>query len=449
MTGPIHINNYEAWLLDYAEGQLDADRVAELKAFLAAHPQLGLDLNDVELPYLETETIAFDNRNALKKDAENLEDTALLHYLEGLGSAAERAAFEQQLQHNANLQAALALYSKTILKPDANVVLPGKHTLHKNEADLVLNNLPLLYTEGLLNAAERADFENTMAANTALRQDVLLLQKTKLQADNTIYFPNKQALKKEALLIGLFSYRNMARVAAALLLLVGLYGVLLYVKPTHTVEVAEKPAGKVPPAALPAELAAPSNTLASPKVLPPAQQQIQSKETQGGEPLQLAAQSSNRRQQPARTVPNNQLVHSAPDTLVAHEVVKPHPAAGSNSLALVATPSAAIAQATTNLAPTTLKPLETGNAALAQTAAMGVGNALAEHITYKTVEQLALENDSDTDAETGAVQKTGFWQRAVNLAKRANTFGVKDLESEEGSNKSYSISFRGFSVEKR
>ena len=66
MKTNITIDNYEAYLLDYMEGNLGPDEAEQLKAFVAAQ---GLDWNELteELPHLETPQIEFENKERLKK----------------------------------------------------------------------------------------------------------------------------------------------------------------------------------------------------------------------------------------------------------------------------------------------------------------------------------------------------------------------------------------------
>ena len=42
----INLSNYEAWLLDYAEGNLSAEDTAELLLFMEQHHELQVDLDN-------------------------------------------------------------------------------------------------------------------------------------------------------------------------------------------------------------------------------------------------------------------------------------------------------------------------------------------------------------------------------------------------------------------
>ena len=66
MKTNITIDNYEAYLLDYMEGNLSPDETKKLKAFVAAQ---GLDWNELteELPHLEAPQIEFKNKERLKQ----------------------------------------------------------------------------------------------------------------------------------------------------------------------------------------------------------------------------------------------------------------------------------------------------------------------------------------------------------------------------------------------
>ena len=66
MKTNITIDNYEAYLLDYMEGNLSPDETKQLKAFVAAQ---GMDWDELteELPHLEAPQIEFENKERLKQ----------------------------------------------------------------------------------------------------------------------------------------------------------------------------------------------------------------------------------------------------------------------------------------------------------------------------------------------------------------------------------------------
>ena len=68
MKTNINTDNYEAYLLDYMEGNLSPDEAEQLKAFVAAQ---GLDWEELteELPHLEAPQISYEGKESLKKKA--------------------------------------------------------------------------------------------------------------------------------------------------------------------------------------------------------------------------------------------------------------------------------------------------------------------------------------------------------------------------------------------
>jgi hypothetical protein len=68
MNTNINTDNYEAYLLDYMEGNLSPDEAEQLKAFVVAQ---GLDWNELteELPHLEAPAVTYQGKERLKKKA--------------------------------------------------------------------------------------------------------------------------------------------------------------------------------------------------------------------------------------------------------------------------------------------------------------------------------------------------------------------------------------------
>jgi len=64
----INRENYEAYYLDFMEGNLDEKEIAEFNSFLAQNPDLQLPRQDVEinLNTLETKNVIFEHKNFLK-----------------------------------------------------------------------------------------------------------------------------------------------------------------------------------------------------------------------------------------------------------------------------------------------------------------------------------------------------------------------------------------------
>ncbi|MGZ4044558.1 MAG: hypothetical protein ACXVO9_15240, partial [Bacteroidia bacterium] len=217
--GKIDLNNYEAFLLDYFEGNLSEDLVIELKAFAIANPGLDIDLEDSDLPVFTKDEIKLDSKNDLLKTSDNIPFENLLNYLEGNLSITEKIKLENILSSDTELAKEMEMLKKTVLSADEQEVFDSKKILIKNDDQFVLNNRVLLYFENELNPEERNAFEKELSLNKGLQKELALVQKTKLETDASVVYPNKNELKKEGRVIALFSFR-MA-VAAALLVVLG------------------------------------------------------------------------------------------------------------------------------------------------------------------------------------------------------------------------------------
>ena len=93
MKNLINIENYEAFLLDYMEGNLSTEDTVALQMFAAQHPHLNIDLNDLELVELNAEEISFNAKENLKKPL--LSDEQFVAYVENDLSAEEKQNIEK------------------------------------------------------------------------------------------------------------------------------------------------------------------------------------------------------------------------------------------------------------------------------------------------------------------------------------------------------------------
>jgi hypothetical protein len=158
----IGLHNYEAFFLDYKEGNLSAGQEKELFLFLEQNPHLYEELHAFE-------NIALDD-----------------------------------------LAAAEMFQDKDILKK----------TDYKS-TDLVA------YTEGILDENSKKEIDALAAQNSALKKELSLYQSTRLSADLSLKFKNKARLKRGGVLISLQKNYDYVRVAAAVLLMIGLFFVIL------------------------------------------------------------------------------------------------------------------------------------------------------------------------------------------------------------------------------
>jgi hypothetical protein len=134
----INLHNYEAWFLDYMEGNLTEAQQVLLVAFLKQYPELKEELYAFDNEVVLSPALAeMEHKEALKAPHAKDFDTLLISYLEGQLSEVEKKKTEQLLNSNPNIAGAYVLYQKTILEPDYSIVFPDKQKLKKGKGKLV------------------------------------------------------------------------------------------------------------------------------------------------------------------------------------------------------------------------------------------------------------------------------------------------------------------------
>jgi hypothetical protein len=210
----INSTNYEAWLLDFAEGRLSSSEVELLHAFAKSHPELNIDLQDLELFYFESDTEqAFDIKANLKKGDLSIESADEILF-EAIEDETQLNKAEQLLLDYPNLVLDFEAYKKTKLQADLDIVFTNKIGLKKSLALDEASELKIFEaTElGLSHTAELS----ALAENKSdLTKTIKAYQLARFAADESIVFPNKKALKK-ALFFGM-QQKTLYRVAALLI----------------------------------------------------------------------------------------------------------------------------------------------------------------------------------------------------------------------------------------
>jgi hypothetical protein len=133
----INRNNYEAFFIDYLEGNLDERLVDDFIEFLQQNPDLKEELSLFETVSVEQEKITFNKKELLFKEKFDIEsefNQAAVARLEGDISDAEKAEFENYLSSHPDKQKEAELFSKTILQPDKSLVFSKKRKLYRYSA---------------------------------------------------------------------------------------------------------------------------------------------------------------------------------------------------------------------------------------------------------------------------------------------------------------------------
>lgn len=124
--------NYEAVLLDFAEGRLSATETDMLFDFLAANPELQEDFDAaLELLQLqESELPAFSAKNSLLQDETlDAKQNLIIANLENVASEEERESLTTLLIEDNTMQQEYTLFSKMKLEADESIVYMGKDVL--------------------------------------------------------------------------------------------------------------------------------------------------------------------------------------------------------------------------------------------------------------------------------------------------------------------------------
>ncbi len=136
----INTENYEAFFLDYVEGNLTKEEREALFLFLEIHPGLRKELEQYEAFTLAPEETSFREKDRLKKtdlSFEKIDDTnaeeAMIAFWEGDLTPEQRRRLEEFIYQHAELQKDFEIYGKLCLKP-GNVSYAGKKSLIRRNA---------------------------------------------------------------------------------------------------------------------------------------------------------------------------------------------------------------------------------------------------------------------------------------------------------------------------
>lgn len=132
-------DNYEIWAIDYLEGKLNTDEVADFMLFLGENPDLAEEfdgLRDVGTSANSADPIP--NFNFLKKDfidtplSENNFEEFCIAYHEGDLDEDGKEKLQNYIKGNTKKIHILSLYGKAKLQPDYSIQFPGKNELKRS-----------------------------------------------------------------------------------------------------------------------------------------------------------------------------------------------------------------------------------------------------------------------------------------------------------------------------
>lgn len=242
----INQHNYEAYFLDFTEGNLDNQQFADLEAFLISNPHLRAELEDFQLVSLPNATDNNRDWSGLKKlDISDLQSnrklrtTFFIEAIEGNLTDYEKEILKKLISDK-KIRKEYEGFEKTLLKPQL------RKTITHDELYQFGLNLPIAEfnyethltarTEDLLNAAQNEALKAFAKKKENGSRDLKIADNLRLKPEINIYYPDKAKLHKEksGKIIPLWLYRAAA-VAAIFLL-----GIFLWNQRKFT-SIADKP----------------------------------------------------------------------------------------------------------------------------------------------------------------------------------------------------------------
>lgn len=202
----INRNNCEAFFLDYYEGTLSEQQIAELFSFLKENPDLREvfeSFNDVEL---DTEDLRTPDFSFLKKEesGDEHEQAAvwMVELADGTISEETHRLLNAYLEKYSEKKRDVELYGKTKLTADADVVFPSSESLRKPVVVSADNfdDFAVALVEGRISDHDKSLLEIFVATHPEYRVQLEQYRKTILPADN-VEFEFKSQLRKSGLQI--------------------------------------------------------------------------------------------------------------------------------------------------------------------------------------------------------------------------------------------------------
>ena len=241
----INRNNYEAYFLDFVEGNLSEEERMAVLDFIQENPDLKEELEGFELIELPVGEKLSDNWTALKKEknysnSQELRDDLFFKALEGELSDKEKADLKELLANEA-FGAEFNLWMKLKLRADENISdwsalyeLGLDKPIDKNNFEHFL----IALAEGMLNSEQEASLRKIVSQIPGGERELKIASKLKLQPQKGIFYPDKRSLYKKENEAGLLIW--FARVAAvAALFILGYFIVGQFQKP-EDIQVAAK-----------------------------------------------------------------------------------------------------------------------------------------------------------------------------------------------------------------
>jgi hypothetical protein len=424
----INKHNYEAFFLDYHEGNLTPQQVADLLLFIEQHTELREEFENFENILLEDHTsYSFDNKDGLKREIniQNKEEY-FIRSVEGTLNNAEKDLLDNFIKQHPQFLTELELFSKTKLIADEKIIFPEKDKLKRIPE--TADHLLISAVEGLLSKEESVLLKQQLSVDAELRQEYSLYQQTRLKPDTSIVFENKEQLKRrERKIIPLYYYASAA--AAALLLLFGLYFVFNNGNKTE-----QKIAGNIP--------------VQKEQILPVKENSVPANESLNNLPVKNSTASVSHKEKDSKKF-NSEVITE--DNLTNSENIAEDKNIAQNTPGnIVEAPQEQIIQKSTepltNVNPAPIAKIEKNEKAPSKEF-LSLGQIAATKLKEKTLDPATLEMEK----KSGRLKRLSGWDIAQIVAKGVSKVTGKKVEAkptynEEGEVTAYALGAGAFQI---
>jgi len=220
----INRNNYEAYFLDFAEGNLSDEERKEVLDFIRSNPDLKEELEEFELIQLPAEDEDPGHWADLKKnysDSQELRDELYFNALEGDLSEKDEKSLSKLLENKAyaeeyNLWKRLKLTSSNLQGEWSNLhqIGPDKEITKTN-----FDHFLIASSEGLLSEEQETQLEILASEIPNGKKELNRARNLHLKAPVGIFYPDKDKLYKKKERAGLLIWFARTAAVAALFIL--------------------------------------------------------------------------------------------------------------------------------------------------------------------------------------------------------------------------------------
>ncbi|MCK5776825.1 MAG: hypothetical protein KAH25_11640, partial [Bacteroidales bacterium] len=145
----INIDNYESFVMDYLDNNLDKIKKKEMDTFLFLHPNIAQEinsLNELKITDKPNGKLANDFKMSLKRNeiievegiSEENYESIFIAQVEGDLNKQKDQELALFLSENPSLKPELILQQSTILQADKNIVFENKDLLKKKSRTIIL-----------------------------------------------------------------------------------------------------------------------------------------------------------------------------------------------------------------------------------------------------------------------------------------------------------------------